>query len=1073
MTASSTTQPNRAKTGGNRGAAANGGPTGAPPKVGLLQEAKNNRKTGLYAQGGSNNNNNNNVKSRQRLPSRPQPQQQRQQQQFTSKKISQAFTPTRNNRSLRGKAAQSRSLPRKPNPVKQHVVRITVLGLAGITVDRSKCRDTSTRTKATDTAPAPPTKMRAVVAFSRNSALRGTTCLSKPLARSPNDDAILSEESGRSGTPDWTEPQRHVAVWASEGGGLGSVVQFEANLHERFTQGQSRASFAPKSFEMTIALAEDEDDTQKVALPFGVTTLAISGNECQNGRSVKLDLPILSLAQARPLTSNHKNGLGGYPMIAIERKTENDGDDQGSNNNENGHPNTPDKKKGNGLTRLFKKRQMAAREKAPSLEARTAFSEAYKMDAGGDAIIRVALEVYEKDSELEKHFVAKHARDTGSESMTKSSGSQLSNKTKKSKSKPTSPTESAVLPGRRAGKDLPYDERNAKRRGADPAPSDESTSSSFDQSTQYSGSYETEDTGTEGGTVYTDYTDDRTAATGDDDGTARDSRGVPFDEDEEFYDDDDDYDGEESYVNVEGSTVAFFAWNAGSGRATAAAEEGNYEAPHDTDDEYTLSFEEKKRTKRNGGGKGGTESEEEPSIDIDLFGRKFRIPTCASLPIHMEGADGETEEDGSILTMSTKQEGTVGGGGMPSGKNKKNKKGIEKLIGDIRDDMTYVTADFFGKSYAVPICSGLVNKDDDDTDLDTITTNNDTLGRQGQQMRQFADQVCGSPDGCGKRGDVVSKDTMFTMTRTFSTLSDHSKQVVAAEIRATTVRDFLKKDAKNLKANTWDETAEDPIGTRKIGSEINSADDNDAEKDGNGSTGTKPKEMTGSIAHSLTVDDVIEEGVEQSISTMTPKKAVSISTPRSGDGNGEDESITDILDSSKAEDDGQLISERSPKSVKDFAFINNGKTRVAISMHENKPQGSPIGKSGYHEDHDEKKDDSGEVQEPRKLVRKLSDMFQCQTADTTTMDKGLDYDMPVGSVPPVVVQDSENISVGDLTASSSFGPHFTSEAKMLEEARRLANEQEGTRRSQRNRGGGGGRVSSGIPRMTSSPHLSL
>jgi hypothetical protein len=63
-----------------------------------------------------------------------------------------------------------------------HIVRVTVLSLAGVTVDQSKCKEIS------KDSPALPSRMRSVMALSRNSASRGTITLSEPLVRSPFDD---------------------------------------------------------------------------------------------------------------------------------------------------------------------------------------------------------------------------------------------------------------------------------------------------------------------------------------------------------------------------------------------------------------------------------------------------------------------------------------------------------------------------------------------------------------------------------------------------------------------------------------------------------------------------------------------------------------------------------------------------------------------------------------------------------------------------------------------------------------------------------------------------------------------
>lgn len=270
-----------------------------------------------------------------------------------------------------------------------HVVRVTVLGLAGITVDRMKCRD---KVKL-PSAPASPSHMRSLVAFSRNSIIKAMTTQSKPLTRSPSDDIVVAQQgkiqddesatnttgtaTNTTGTAD--QPQRHVAVWATETGTIGSVVTFEANL-----QSIGNQRFAPMSFDLTIALAEDDDKDHKIALPFAVATLAITGSECKNGRSLQLDLPVVCLASASPPTgkaAGKKGGFSGYPMIAISPRPKE----------------MPTKR--TALQRFFQRHK---KPKVPTEAVCQAFAGAYSVDPNGDAILRVAIEVYEKGSELEK-----------------------------------------------------------------------------------------------------------------------------------------------------------------------------------------------------------------------------------------------------------------------------------------------------------------------------------------------------------------------------------------------------------------------------------------------------------------------------------------------------------------------------------------------------------------------------------------------------------------------------------------------------------------------------------------------
>jgi len=287
-----------------------------------------------------------------------------------------------------------------------HVVRATVLGLAGLTVDQSLCRDGGKGAK-----PPLPNNMRAVVAFSRGASIHGTTCLSRPLTLSPKDDIVHStmpssdmasgasafsgekvevRDASKGGTT------RHVAVWASGEKTLGSEVMFETPLHhseKRTATSISSASsaFAPKSFELLVALTEDTDEESKIAIPLGVASLAISGDECLKGESVTLDLPVMSLRQARPLASN-KNGTVGFPLISISKKSSKD-------------LKIDSVKRTSSFKRFFK-----SKTPTPSVSERKGFASAYSMDAAGDAIIRISLELAAKGSPLDQIFESRRQK---------------------------------------------------------------------------------------------------------------------------------------------------------------------------------------------------------------------------------------------------------------------------------------------------------------------------------------------------------------------------------------------------------------------------------------------------------------------------------------------------------------------------------------------------------------------------------------------------------------------------------------------------------------------------------------
>jgi len=304
-----------------------------------------------------------------------------------------------------GKGIRSATLS---SPRNNYVVRVTVLGLAGISVDRLRCRDKRNR----PFYPAEPSKMKAVVAFSSANdwtSMKGITALSRNLVSSPpppsyNQYVITTT--------------RHVAVWtASDSGSMGSVVTFEAYL----TPEEEIA----KSFGLTIALAEDDDEqVRKVALPFGIASLPIRGGECKGGKVVTLDLPVSNLVvntikktttlnektqkKKKIGTTSHRSSSlspSMYPtMIAISPKsmttTKKNGKDVTSTNIA--------RKRGVPFQKLFQKEPKV---NLPLERQRKEFENTYQMDTkNGDAILRVSMEVYEKGSDLEKIFVARRLR---------------------------------------------------------------------------------------------------------------------------------------------------------------------------------------------------------------------------------------------------------------------------------------------------------------------------------------------------------------------------------------------------------------------------------------------------------------------------------------------------------------------------------------------------------------------------------------------------------------------------------------------------------------------------------------
>ena len=585
--------------------------------------------------------------------------------------------------SSKNKVASTRSARREKNATLStgndvtHVVRVTVLGLAGITVDRSKCRYSSKDAHL----PASPSKMRAVVAFSRNSVIRGTTTLSKPLTRSPNDDVVVAttdteeaeissvaksapvdvlastqaegeqeispvdenekEDIAAVGDDCVTDeakntevslpppPRRHLAVWASEDLSIGSTVTFEATLHRSDSAGNkstaASSAFAPKSFDITIGLTEGKNSDQTaVALPLGVTTLAVTGDESTDGESVMVDLPVWRLSQTQPL--NTANGSGGYPLITLAPASESMKDGNSL------------KKKRTGLQRLFSKKDKNGNMPFPSSAERDAFSSAYSMDSAGDAILRVCVEVYEKDSVLVAAAEAQKSRQ------------------RKISNRPGSPVA-------RKGQQIESFDNNTSISDEDTELTEVTDYS--DEDTDYTGSLVTS---AEEESITLQTTEDETVT-------------LLTTEDETITVDD-------SRVTSEDNRQVFFSWV----NRPDLGGSGNRE-----------------RTER----KSGRRSDHGPT--------PFRVPVCQ----HSDSRDS-------------------------------------------REDLTHVTADFFGDSFQIPLCRGIAKKDDDDSTT-TYTEQNTSAG--STRIVDIMNHTFCQNDV----KDLYQEDV--NVASTFSTLSGNSRLV--------------------------------------------------------------------------------------------------------------------------------------------------------------------------------------------------------------------------------------------------------------------------------------------------------
>mmetsp|Transcript_20736 Transcript_20736/g.30690 ORF Transcript_20736/g.30690 Transcript_20736/m.30690 type:complete len:372 (-) Transcript_20736:822-1937(-) len=246
---------------------------------------------------------------------------------------------------------------RRSNKPSRHVVQVTVLGFSGITVKRGTCRDVQSVTDPNPGSPAPPHQMQALVAFTNEDRIvKGRTRLSYCLERRKTE--LLSLQS-----KDYQ--QKHVAIWGSDDSNeLGSVVTFEEELN------------GGKTFGLTIAMAEEGSD---IALPFGMSEFLLQGDECRDGSSLTLNVPVV------PITySSEMKPLSFLAVAPAKRERF--------------------------FSRMKKKKKIL-----PSLPEQKAFNDTYSIvepsrNNQSIAILRILLEIYEKGSDLEKLFVGRRMR---------------------------------------------------------------------------------------------------------------------------------------------------------------------------------------------------------------------------------------------------------------------------------------------------------------------------------------------------------------------------------------------------------------------------------------------------------------------------------------------------------------------------------------------------------------------------------------------------------------------------------------------------------------------------------------
>ena len=218
-------------------------------------------------------------------------------------------------------------------------------------------------------------------------------------------------------------------------------------------------SFAPKSFCVAVGLVPDfdpidlperideesatstpdngrEDSEKKTvskstelptfAIPVGFADLVINGNETLDGKRKQIDLPLSSLTNFIGLEKNNNS----FPLIELTAGGL--GAPANNNNTEADSKDTPGKRKKKSIVkRMFSRKQQSTSgddassqgqniydgtpksiyhlpNRPPNAKECNLFLDRFGVDPSGDAVIRIALEVFPRGSELEKVFRQKN-----------------------------------------------------------------------------------------------------------------------------------------------------------------------------------------------------------------------------------------------------------------------------------------------------------------------------------------------------------------------------------------------------------------------------------------------------------------------------------------------------------------------------------------------------------------------------------------------------------------------------------------------------------------------------------------
>lgn len=224
------------------------------------------------------------------------------------------------------------------------IVSVNVLGVAGIVVDRKKCRDFT----GDNISPCPPEHVTAVVGICDQDSIEEVTTFSSTLVHAPNSKDAPSEPQN--------DVQRHIAVWSSNHAGEspGSIVKSKMlNLKS-----------SDKQFlELKVALAKSSDRAHHAAVIIGTARIEITEDMIGESNNRVIDMPVSQVTAEGPLSPTDDNHV---LLLRTSSEPRND----------------------------FQK--LAVDEFSSfGIEDEESLASAYAIDPSGDSMIRLQLEVNE------------------------------------------------------------------------------------------------------------------------------------------------------------------------------------------------------------------------------------------------------------------------------------------------------------------------------------------------------------------------------------------------------------------------------------------------------------------------------------------------------------------------------------------------------------------------------------------------------------------------------------------------------------------------------------------------------